>query len=97
MMPDPENFDLRARVVSVEQTAASNTNRIATLENWRMQADISDARRGEQWTNLTEKFAGMDKKIDKIEGMIGRIAWLIIGAVILAIIGFMVRGGFNIQ
>ena len=83
--------DLRARVVA--------------LENWRVQRDIEGARHDERWkhmddkigdmsTQMKEKIEGVDAKVGKISSDLSRIMWLILSGIILAIIAFLVKGGF---
>lgn len=72
--------DLRARVVA--------------LENWRVQRDIESARHDEKWKHMDEKIDGVEKKVDKISSDISRVMWIIIAAILTAIIAFMVKGGF---
>jgi hypothetical protein len=78
MTPDG-NADLRARVVALEQ--------------WRMQRDIESARHDERWKNMDEKIDAVGKKVDKISDGLSRIMWTVIVAVILAFVGFIVKGG----
>ncbi|RUU97970.1 hypothetical protein EOA60_14075 [Mesorhizobium sp. M1A.F.Ca.IN.020.06.1.1] len=83
--------DLRARVVA--------------LENWRVQRDIESARHDERWKNMDAKIGDMGKqmedkidsveeKVDKISSDISRVMWIIIAGIIMAIVTFMVKGGF---
>ena len=72
--------DLRARVVA--------------LENWRVQRDIESARHDERWKHMDAKIDGVEKKVDKISSDISRVMWIIIAAILTAIIAFMVKGGF---
>jgi hypothetical protein len=43
---------------------------------------------------MDEKIDAVGKKVDKISGDLSRITWTIIAAIILAIVSFMIRGGF---
>jgi hypothetical protein len=72
--------DLRARVVALEQ--------------WRVQRDIDSARHDERWKRMDDKIEGVGKKVDKISSDLSRILWIILTAVILAIVAFMIKGGF---
>lgn len=72
--------DLRARVVA--------------LENWRVQRDIEGARHDERWKHMDTKIDGVEKKVDKISSDISRVMWIIIAAILTAVIAFMVKGGF---
>ncbi|TIS41441.1 MAG: hypothetical protein E5X01_08545 [Mesorhizobium sp.] len=86
-----DTSDLRARVVA--------------LENWRVQRDIESARHDERWKHMDEKISdmgkqmedkidGVDEKVGKISSDLSRIMWLILSGIILAIIAFLVKGGF---
>lgn len=76
--------DLRARVVALEQ--------------WRVQKDIDSARNDEKWTametRIDARFAGLEKSVLDIQGTLSRINWLIIGGIVMAVIAFLVGGGF---
>lgn len=92
MAPPSENNpdgDLRSRLVSVEKETASNIHRITALESWRTLNDIADARKEVEWS-------GMIKRLDKIDGNVSRVAWILIGSVVMAVMAFIFRGGLNI-
>lgn len=75
-----DSGDIRARVVA--------------LENWRVQRDIESARHDEKWKHMDDKIGDVGKKVDKISSDLSRIMWLILSGIILAIVAFMVKGGF---
>ncbi len=75
-----QNSDLRARVVSLEQ--------------WRVRRDIDSARHDERWKRMDDKIEVVSKKVDKISSDLSRVLWIILTAVILAIVAFMLKGGF---
>ena len=83
MAPDG-NADLRARVVALEQ--------------WRMAKDVESARHDERWTALEDRletrFRGFESQITKVNDSLTWITRLIIGGIVLAIIGFLIKGGF---
>lgn len=72
--------DLRARVVALEQ--------------WRTQRDIESARHDEKWKHMDAKIDSVEKKVDRISSDLSRVMWLILSGIILAIIAFLVKGGF---
>lgn len=72
--------DLRARVVA--------------LENWRVQRDIESARHDEKWKHMDDKIDGVSKKVDKISSDLSRIMWIVLAGIIMAVVTFMVKGGF---
>lgn len=99
-----ESADLRSRMVSQEHKTAALDQRMTTLEQWRAQSDISDARKEEQFKSLLEKVGLMDtsmnKKMDELSGSIKWVGNLVIGsavsAVIAGVVTFMMKGGFHI-
>lgn len=85
--------DLRSRVVAVEHAFSAALARLSIVEQWRAQMDILNARRDEQFKNLTDRFDGLNSKIDGVRTEIsgdlgelkGSLTWLsrlIIGAII---------------
>lgn len=84
-----ENNDLRPRMVRVEHDLTDHHRRITDMEKWRQQAEISDAR-------SDEKFKGMEKRLDKIDGGLSRLAWIFVGGFVTAIIAFIVAGGLKV-
>ena len=88
-----ETADLRSRVVALEHKTAASEQRLSIIEQWRAQMDIFNARRDEQFKNLTDRFDSLDKKIDGIDANLsadmkevnGTLSWLarlIIGTII---------------
>ena len=86
--------DLRSRVVALEHQGANREQRLSVLEAWRTQRDIDSARHDERWRHMDEKIDAVGKKVDKISGDLSRIMWTILAAIIVAIVSFMVKGGF---
>lgn len=86
--------DLRSRVVALEHQGQNQGQRLNTLESWRTQSDIADARKEEQWKGMNDKIDHVGKKVDKISGDLSRIMWLVITGIVMAIVAFMVKGGF---
>ena len=70
--------------------------RIGTLEHWRIQLDIANARADEQRKHLDQRFDALDGKVSKINDSLTWIVRMVMGAIILAIVAFLVRGGFTI-
>lgn len=88
--------DLRSRVVNMEHKLQSIDARTTIVEQWRAQMDVFNARRDEQFTNLMAKFVDLEKKIDGVSGSITTVVRMIMGAVIVFIVGFAFKGGFNL-
>jgi len=74
------NGDLRARVVA--------------LENWRVQRDIESARHDERWKSMDERFNRLESAVASVHGTLNWIMRIVIGAILVAVVSFMVRGGF---
>lgn len=87
--------DLRSRVVNLEHTAQTNGQRLKSLEDWKTQIDIGEAKRGEQFKSMDQRFERIERDLAEISGTLGRIMWLVITGIIMAMIGFLVRGGFS--
>lgn len=88
--------DLRTRVVSLEHKALAVEPRLSALEAWQRQMDIFNARRDEQFKNLTDSFSTLNKKIDDLNGTLKWAVKTILGAMLVAVVAFMFRGGFNV-
>lgn len=99
-----EAADLRSRMVSQEHKTAAIDQRLTTIEQWRAQSDIADARKDEQFKSLLEKVGildtSMNKKMDELGGNIKWVGKLVIGsalsAIVAGVVAFMMKGGFYI-
>lgn len=70
--------------------------RLTTLEHWRIQLDIANARAEEQRKHLDQRFDQLDGKVTKISESLSWIVRIVLGAVVLAAVTFAMKGGFNI-
>jgi len=77
-----QHSDLRARVVA--------------LEHWRVQKDIDSARHDERWKRMDDKIEAVGAKIDEVAGTLKFIGKTFIGAIVLAVVAFLVAGGFHV-
>ncbi|MGU3399133.1 hypothetical protein ACLBWS_05230 [Brucellaceae bacterium D45D] len=93
-MPETEN-DLRTRVNTVEHQLTAVLPRIATLEQWQRQSEITGARTEEKWLNVDKRFDDLDKKIEKVSGILSKIMWLVISGLIMAFVAFVIGGGLK--
>ncbi len=93
-MDDHMDGDLRSRMVNVEQRGTEHSLRLSALEQWKQQSDISDARKEEQWKGMNEKIDHVGKGVNEVQGTLKWIGRTIIGAIMLAVVAFMVKGGF---
>lgn len=85
----PMSEDLRARVVSTEHKLNDQKARIVQLEKWQQEQNIANAVRDERWTSISAR-------LNKIDGSLSKIAWLMISGIIMAFVAFLVGGGLRI-
>ncbi len=71
--------------------------RVKDLENWRHEVDTERAVEAERGTYTTKRFDDIEKRLDKIDSHVSRVVWLIVTAIIVAVMGFMISGGFNVN
>ncbi len=95
MSPTENDFDLRSRVVGNEHQMTAMALRVTSLEQWQRQAELADARKDEQWKHMDNRFNDLEKKISGVSDTLAKVVWLIISALILGVISFMIKGGFN--
>lgn len=69
--------------------------RITTLEQWQRQSEIAGARTDEKWKNVDRRFDDLDKKIEKVSGILSKIMWLVISGLIMAFVAFVIGGGLK--
>lgn len=81
-----QNYDL----------AADLRTRIVNLEHWRTQRDIADARAEEQKKHMDMRFDQLESKIKAINDLQFKLAWIIIGGFLSAIVAYTLKGGFGI-
>lgn len=89
---EPE--DLRARAVALEHLGQSLDRRVTTLETWQRQQDINDAKLSERWEHISDRFNRLEVKIGDINDILSRIMWIVVTAILVAVIGFALKGGF---
>lgn len=88
--------DLRARTVANEQKIMALAAQVTSLEEWRRQMDIFHARRDEQFKALTDSFSLLNKKIDDLNGTLKWAVKVILGAMLAAVVAFIIKGGLNV-
>ncbi len=96
MAPD-ETGDLRTRVNSLEHADAAMGIRLTALEQWQRQAELADVRTDEKWKSVDKRFDNLDKKVGDISGILQKIMWIFITAIMLAVVAFIVNGGLRIH
>ena len=95
MSPTENDFDLRSRVVNLEQQLTGMLPRVVVLEKFQVQSEIADARKDEQWKHMDNRFNDLEKKISGVSDTLAKVVWLIISALILGVVSFMIKGGFS--
>jgi phage shock protein A len=70
--------------------------RIKSLEDWRSQRDIADARAEEQRKHLDARFDALQKQIGDLNDTLRWVNRLIIGSILTGIIAFLISGGFKL-
>ncbi len=93
-MDDHMDGDLRSRMVSVEHKGAEHSQRLTALEVWRQQSDISDARKEGEWKAMNDKIDHVGKGVTEVQGTLKWIGRTLITGIILAVVAFLVKGGF---
>ena len=76
--------------------AHDHESRISSLEKWRSEMMVSQARAEEQRKSQSVLMGRIEKKVDKIDSHLSRLGWLVISGFVLALIGFVVKGGLVI-
>ena len=91
--------DIRARVVTLEHASAAKEQRLSAIESWQRQRDIDSARNDEKWTameaRIDTRFSGIESSLKDVQGSLSWVTKLIIGGIIMAVVAFMVGGGFS--
>ncbi|MBL0375407.1 hypothetical protein JJB09_25690 [Rhizobium sp. KVB221] len=87
-MEDPI-ISLRSRMRDVEKTVIIHGEKLTRLDEWKQKLDIDQARRDEQ-------FLGIKADLNSIKSNLSRIVWLIGSTLIVAVVGFLVAGGFQV-
>lgn len=93
MSPPETDTDLRSRMVSADHTIQGNSQRLTALEAWQRQTEIGEAKRGEQWATLQRDLVSITKSISEVQGTLQWIGRTIIGAILVAAVAFVLRGG----
>lgn len=69
--------------------------RVKVLEQIQQDRRVSDVERTAREQSMQKDIKSIESRMEKIETGVGRILWAIAGAVILAVVGFVLRGGLN--
>lgn len=82
----------RKKQPTMNQSLAS---RITSLEQWKQEQEIEVALIKERRATTDERFDRVEKRLDKIDGHVSRLVWLVVAAILSAIVTFTVKGGFT--
>lgn len=96
MTPTTDDSDLRTRVVSVEHGITAMQARLDAIEKWQRQVEIADARADERWKHVDNRFNDLDKKIEKISGILSKLMWILLTGIGVGFVGFIVNGGLRV-
>ncbi len=96
MTPATEDSDLRTRVVSVEHGMTAFLARLDAIEKWQRQVEIADARADERWKHVDNRFNDLDKKIEKISGILSKLMWILLSGIGVGFVGFIISGGMKV-
>lgn len=86
--------DLRSRMVNVEQKGTEHALRLSALEAWKQQSDVADARKEEQFKAMNDKIDSVGSGVKELQGTLKWVSRTIIGAIILAFMAILIKGGF---
>lgn len=67
--------------------------RIRHLEGWR---DTFDALNAERRIQSDAEFRRVHERLDKIDGHIGRLVWMVLGGIVSAFLAFVFSGALNV-
>lgn len=68
-----------------------------TVFEWKSRMDILTTRKDEQFNNLIAQIGDVNKKESEPGGTLKWIGRIVIGGIMLAIVGFAMKVGFNIR
>ena len=69
-------------------------DRIKSLEHWRQEVEIREAGTSIEKGYIEKRFDAIDKQFIKWDANFNKVIGLVVGGVVLAIVNFMLRGGF---
>lgn len=71
--------------------------RVKDLEDWRHEMDTDRAVGAERSVYTSKRFDDVEKRLDKIDSHVSRVVWLIVTAILVAVMGFLISGGFDVN
>lgn len=87
--------DQARMITEIIQEHAAIDKRVQVLEGIQQDRRVSDVERTGREQSMQKDIKSIEARMEKIETGVSRILWAIAGAVILAVVGFILRGGLN--
>ena len=78
-----------------QETVIDVQKRLALLEDAEAKRLVREARLEEQNKALVDKLGDLRTAVDSMKGVVTKAAWIIIGAVLLAVVRFMLSGSLG--
>ena len=66
--------------------------RLEIVEAWKVSKEVEDAVQNNERKHMDDRFDGLDKKIDALEKIVSRVAWFVIGTVLLGVLSLLFKG-----
>jgi hypothetical protein len=67
--------------------------RVRSLESWRHNLDVQAALWQKDKEHIDGRFDRQEARLDKIDGHLNKLVWLIIGALVSGAVLFVMKGG----
>ncbi len=71
-------------------------NNVSDLQKWQTEQRVNQAVEEEKRTHIDDQFGRVNSRLDKMDGHMTWIVRLFVGGLIVGIIGFALKGGFNV-
>ena len=72
------------------------SRRVKVLEEWKSEQQTEQRLSELRNQHLDQRLDAMNGKIDTINANISKVGWLVVSAIIVALISFIVKGGLNV-
>lgn len=67
--------------------------RVRSLENWRNEQKTVLAVGAERRKHMDTRFGQLEGRLDKIDGHVSKLVWMVFGLIIASVLGFLLSGG----
>jgi len=89
------------RIASVERDTADHTRRLGTLEEWRRQKDIEEAKQTTEWTafrrEINARIESLTTEIVDVKKPLQKIMYTIVVGFLLTLMALAWKSGFSIS